>query len=357
MGLVIYAGTARGVIEIKEQSGDWSIGRRHFMPQWEITQLLVRDDGMLVASTRGDGVWTQQDRKGEGMAGGWAKLCYSRPGPGKTHTIAFDPEDEQTIYAGTEPIGLWVTHDGGKNWEPLPGLWNAPGVKETDYPVPFVEPHVRHIAIDPNNRNVLYASLQVGYVAKSVDRGVTWRVIDGGIDADVHTIIVHPKNSNKLFAATGGHGAREGVTKGKALYTSDDAGESWRPMATEFQEEYAVPIVMQPGNPDVLFSALAVGPAPFWRRPEGAKGRFISSRDGGRSWQQVALPDDRVGQEFPGSISFDPADPESVYMATNKGALYHSSDSGRKWQRVPIDLEKAGELTEIGLADMSIFHL
>ena len=78
MGLVIYAGTARGVIEIKEQNGDWSVGRRHFMPDWEVTQLLVRDNGMLVASTRGDGVWAQQDRKGEGMAGGWAKPPSSR---------------------------------------------------------------------------------------------------------------------------------------------------------------------------------------------------------------------------------------------------------------------------------------
>ena len=357
MGLVIYAGTGRGVIEIREQNGDWSIGRRHFMPQWEITQLLVRDTGMLVASTRGDGVWFQLDRKGEGMAGGWVKPCYGRPGPGKTHTIAIDPNDPATIYAGTEPIGLWVTHDSGKNWEPLPGLWNAPGVQQIDYPVPFVEPHVRHLAIDPNNSNILYASLQVGYLGKSIDRGVTWRVINGGIDADVHTIVVHPGNSNKLFAATGGHGAREGITRGRALYTSEDGGETWSPMATQFEEEYAVPIVMQPGHPDVLFSSVASGPAPFWRRPEGAKGRFIGSRDGGRHWEQIKLPDERVGQEFPGAIGFDPLDSDQVYMSTDKGALYHSADGGKRWNRVPVDLAKASELTEIGLSDMSIFHL
>ena len=357
MGVVIYAGTARGVIELREQCGEWTIGRRHFMPQWEITQLLTLDNDMLMASTRGDGVWVQLDRKGEGMAGGWVKPNYGRPGPGKTHAIAIDPEDRNTVYAGTEPIGIWVTHDAGSNWEPLTSLWNTPGVQQIDYPVPFVEPHVRHIAIDPNDRNVLYASLQVGFVAKSTDRGATWRVIEGGIDADVHTIVIDPKNSNRLFAATGGHDAREGRAKGKALYKSEDAGETWAPMATDFQEEYAVPIVMQPNNSDVLFSSLAVGPAPFWRRPEGAKGRFICTRDGGANWQQVRLPDDRVGQEFPGAISFDPEDSEGLYMSTNRGALYRSCDSGETWDRLPINLEDAGELTEIGLSDIRIFHL
>lgn len=356
MGVTIYAGTGRGVIAIAEQNGDWSIGRRRFMPEWEITQLVTRANGQIIASTRGDGVWLQLDKKGQGMSGGWAKPCYGRPGPGKTHSLAVDLDDPDTIYAGTEPMGFWVTHDAGKNWEMLPGLWNTPGVQEMTYPVSFVEPHVRHIAIDPSNPDIFYASLQVGYVAKSTNRGVTWRVIDGGIDADVHTIIVHPKNPKKLFAATGGHGSREGKTKGKALYTSDDAGETWTPMGLEFAEEYSLPLAMHPGNPDVMFSGLATGYPPLWRRPSGAEARFISSRDGGKTWQQVALPDAEVGQAFPGSIAFDPGDPDHVYMATDKGGLYHSGDSGKNWQRVPVDIAKAGGLTEVGFADMRIFH-
>lgn len=356
MGVVIYAGTSRGVIAITEQNGDWSIGRRRFMPEWAITQLLVRGTGQLLASTRGDGVWLQVDRKGEGMTGGWEKPCYGRPGPGKTHAIAIDPEDSDTIYAGTEPLDLWVTHDGGRSWQPLPGLRNVPGVVEMTYPVPMVEPHVRHLAIDPGNRNVLYASLQVGHLAKSTDRGATWKLFDGGIDPDVHTILVHPKNPNQLYAATGGHGSREGLTKGKALYRSENGGETWSPMATEFPEEYSLPLAMHPGDPNVLFSSVAMDPPPFWRRPGGAKARFITSRDGGRSWQQVSMPDAEVGPTFPGAIAFDPADPNDVYMSTDKGALYRSRDSGKSWARVPVDIGKIGDLTEIGLSDMKIFH-
>ena len=357
MGAVIFAGTGRGVVQLKEENGQWTIGPRRFMPEWEITQLLVDEKGELFAGTRGDGVWRQVDKSGEGRTGGWSKPCYGRPGPGKTHAIAVDPQDPDTIYAGTEPIGLWVTHDGGKNWEPMPSLWAIPAVREITYPVPFVEPHVRHIAIDPNNRDVIYVSLQVGYLAKSIDRGQSWRIIDGGIDADVHTIIVHPKNPNKLFAATGGHGCRQGVTNGKALYTSNDGGETWSPMATEFSEEYAVPLVMHPADPDVLFSSVAINPPPLWRGTGGAKARFISTRDGGRSWQQVALPDQRVGPEFPGAIAFDPQQPETMYMSTDKGAFYRSDDVGASWRVVPIDLSKASELTEIGLSDMKIFHV
>jgi hypothetical protein len=316
--------------------------------------LLVRDSGDVFASTRGDGVWQQVDKSGGGRTGGWAKPCYGRPGPGKTHAIAVDPQDPDTIYAGTEPIGFWVTHDAGKNWESLPALWAIPEVRAFGYPVPFVEPHVRHIAIDPNDRDVLYLSMQIGYVAKSTDRGRSWRIIDGGIDADVHTIVIHPKNSQKLFAATGGHGCRQGVTRGKALYTSDDGGETWSPMATEFVEEYSVSLVLHPEDPDALFSAVAVGPPPAWHRPDGAKARFIRSRDGGRSWQQVELPDANVGHEFPGAIAFDPSDVTRVFMSTDQGSFYRSADGGQRWSRVPVELDKVGDLTEIGLSDMKI---
>lgn len=357
MGTVIYAGTSRGVLAIKEQNGDWTVGERRFMPEWEITQLLVRGKDQLVSGTRGDGVWLQTDKSGEGRTGGWVKPCYGRPGPGKTHCIAVDPADPDTIYAGTEPIGLWVTHDGGRNWEPLPGLWNIPDVADITYPVPSVEPHVRRITIDPADRDVLYVALQVGYLAKSTDRGVTWRLLTGGIDADVHSILVRPDNPDRIYAATGGHGHRQGVTAGKALYASDDGGETWSPMATEFAQDYSLPMVMHPANPDVLFSSVANGPPPAWRRPSGAEARFITSKDGGRSWREVALPDDGVGKAFPGAIAFDSANPDDAYMSTDRGALYRSRDAGESWKRVPVDLAKAGGLTEIGLSDMKIFHV
>ena len=356
MGLLIYAGTGRGVIALTEQDGaGWEINERRCLPEWEITELVVNDSNRLIAGTRGDGMWLQVDTTWDGRTGGWKKPCYGRRGPGKVHCVTVDPEDPDTIYVGTEPVGIWVTHDGGENWDSLDGLWDIPSVPKMGYPVPSVEPHVRDITIDPKNRDVMYAALQVGYLTKSIDRGITWKLLNGGIDADVHTLVIRPDDSNHIYAATGGHGHRAGETAGKALYFSTDAGETWSPMADEFEQDYAVPLAMHPDNPDILLSAVANGP-PRWRRPSGAEARVIGSKDGGKSWHEVETSFEEVGPEFPGAISFDPANPDDVYMCTHKGNLFRSRSGGDDWERVPVDLAKFGGLAERGLSDIKIFH-
>jgi photosystem II stability/assembly factor-like uncharacterized protein len=351
MGVVIYAGSDRGIVAIKEQGkNDWQLNERIFLPGWEVTQLVLNGSGQLIAGTRGDGIWLQTDKSGEGRTGGWTKPNYGRPGPGKVHCVTVDPFDPDTIYVGTEPIGLYVTHDGGENWECLPGLRELPSVPEITYPVPSVEPHVRDITIDPKNRDVMYAALQVGYLAKSTDRGITWKLLTGGIDADVHTLVIPPEDPSRIYAATGGHGHRLGETVGKALYVSVDGGESWSPMATEFYQDYAVPLVMHPNDPDILFSSIANGP-PQWRRPSGAEACMIASRDGGKHWQETKTPFEEIGPEFPGAITIDPANPDDVYVCTHKGHMFRSRDCGDSWERMPVDLSRVG-----GLNDMMIFH-
>ena len=55
-----------------------------------------------------------------------------------------------------------------------------------------VEPHVREIAVDPKDSKKIYVALQVGYILKSRDGGASWKLLDKGLDADVHTIVATP---------------------------------------------------------------------------------------------------------------------------------------------------------------------
>jgi photosystem II stability/assembly factor-like uncharacterized protein len=213
---------------------------------------------------------------------------------------------------------------------------------------------VRDIVIDPTNRDVIYAAFQVGYLAKSTDRGKTWTLQDKGIDADVHTIIVRPQDPKRLYAATGGHGRRQGVTTGKALYASADGGLSWMPMANDFEQEYAVPMAMHPNDSNVLVSAIASGPPPEWRRPSGAEARLIESHDGGKSWTVMEGAPKEIGVEFPRAITFDPAEPDQLYICTDRGKLFRSGNGGKDWSLIPADLSKAGFIAE--RSNIEIFH-
>ena len=68
------------------------------------------------------------------------------------------------------------------------------------------------------------------------------------------------------------------------------------------------------------------------RRPvygfDSSNGRFLASREGGRSWSELPQP--------PGTLvdlAIHPSDPERLVAATDSG-LSASSDAGRSWRRL-----------------------
>ena len=122
--------------------------------------------GRIFAGTRGDGVWLSED-----FGRTWTKPCYGKRGPGKVRCVAVHPRNLDTIYAGCEPIDVYVSFDAAKNWQRLDSVRNTPGVAQFGYPLANVEPHVRDIVFDMANPEILYAALQVGFMLKSADCG------------------------------------------------------------------------------------------------------------------------------------------------------------------------------------------
>jgi hypothetical protein len=89
-------------------------------------------------------------------------------GNGRVNCIAFDPIDHNTIWVGSPAGGLWKSIDGGSNW-----------TTNTDN-LPVIG--VSHIAIDPNNNQIMYIVTGDTYatdtysigILKSNDGGLTW---------------------------------------------------------------------------------------------------------------------------------------------------------------------------------------
>ena len=84
---------------------------------------------------------------------------------------------------------------------------------------------------------------------KTTDGGETWRLLDNGLDEDVHAIIVDPRDTRRLYISSGGEGMRSGKAPGRSLYRSLDGGESWLPIALEFENEYSVGSPTTPPTP------------------------------------------------------------------------------------------------------------
>ena len=272
MASILYLGTDEGVVTLKSEDGrSWKV-EHHGLKDWEVPEVAVSPSApnKVFAGTRGDGVWLSED-----FGATWSKPCYGKRGPGKVRCLTIDPRDPNTIYAGTEPIDVFISRDGAKSWKRLDSVWNIPSVSTITYPVATVEPHVRDITIDPKEPNTMYVALQVGYMIKTKDGGATWELLNRNLDCDVHTIVLHPEDSNKIFIATGGHDCRAGKAPGRALYYSSNGGESWAPMAAEFKEEYSVPLTIHPKRPDVIYSAVANGQPGQWRKRRRARRRSL----------------------------------------------------------------------------------
>jgi len=341
MSTVLYLGTGEGVVTlVRDRAGSWEL-KNQGLKGWAVQEVAVVPGApnKLLAATRGDGVWSS-----ENFGATWKKPCYGSRGPGKVQCLAFDPETPDRVYAGCEPIDIFVSDDLGAHWERLDSVWDIPSVASIDYPLPTVEPHVRDITIDPKDPSTIYAALQVGSILKSTDRGASWKLIEKGFDSDVHTIVVDPTRTDTVLIATGGHEARRERSPGRALYKSDDGGGSWMAVGMEFSQEYSVPLAMHPRNPKVLFSALADGNPGQWRRPSGADSVMIRTIDGGSSWQRLTKGLDGLGAYFPAAFAFDEAHPDHLYSALNTGKLLASKDNGDSWTAVNVNLPGVSDM-------------
>jgi len=339
---LLYLATGNGVFTVKrEGGGDWRVEGQS-LTDWAVPKLGVLPDqpNVVYAGTRGDGVWVSED-----FGKSWSKPCYGKPGPGKVRCVTVDSSRSKTIYAGAEPIDIFISEDAGKNWARVDSLRKIPWVETVLYPVSTVEPHVRDIALDPKNPGTLYAALQVGFIVKSADGGASWRILNRGLDADVHTIVVNPENTKRLLIATGGHDYRRGVAPGRALYMSEDGGESWTPTATDFAQEYSVPLALHPKNPDVIYSAIANGPPGQWRgRPKGAESLVIRTKDGGRKWEPLNGRLSDTGRSFAEAIAFDESNPDHIYLGLKNGEIYMSEDGGDSWAQLGVKLPSISDM-------------
>jgi photosystem II stability/assembly factor-like uncharacterized protein len=345
MDSVLYIGTDQGMVMARSRDqGAWEVVE-HGLETWAVPELAVSPDGAnkVFAGTRGDGAWLSKD-----FGKSWAKPNYGKKGPGKVCCVTVDPHDSRRIYAGCEPIDIFVSEDEGKSWSRLDAIWDIPFVATVPYPVPSVEPHVRDIVIDPSNPDIIYAALQVGYIVKSTDRGKSWTLLNDNFDCDVHTIVIDPSDPHRLIIATGGHDARTGDAPGRALYVSEDGGETWSPAADNFTQEYSVPLAIDPQNPNLLYSAIANGQPPRWRqRPTGAESAVIRSVDGGINWERIG--EGIESEKFPEAIAVDGVVPGRVYAACRNGDFYTSDDSGTSWREMGIRLD-VDDLSSIQVA-------
>lgn len=264
--------------------------------------------------------------------------------------MSVDPEDPKKIYVGTEHSGLFYTRDGGAHWhraEPntpkmmlfsalalnggvmvgtVPsavyrsknGGWEElAGVRlhsagASFPPSPELQSRARYLTFDPENKNRLYAGIEVGGMVFSDDSGKNWQPANAGLtDMDIHEVLASRENSGMVFLACG-----------EACFRSPDRAGHWKNISPK-THDYGISVAEDKNG--VVYVGAAKGRPNLWIRDQGAMAAIFRSLDKGSNWEKVI--DNLNG----GVMHMCPTpDGNGMVAGTSDGSLFMIDDSGAR---------------------------
>ncbi len=235
-------------------------------------------------------------------------------------------------YMGAAGGGVWKTEDAGSSWENI-----SDG---------FFGGSIGAVEVSPSNPNVIYVgggevtvrgNVSHGYgMWKSVDAGKTWKFIGLEDSRRIPRIRIHPTNPDVVYAAVLGH--LYGPNQERGVFKSVDGGTTWKRVLFANEDAGAVDLVIDPGNPDVLYAATwNVLRTPYSLESGGEGSGIWKSNDGGESWADITrnegLPKGTIGIC---GVSVSPVDSNRVWamVEAENGGLFKSDNAGETWSRV-----------------------
>ena len=264
---------------------------------------------------------------------------------GRTVAISGVPGQPNVFYMAPNNGGVWKTTDFGRTWNPIFDDQRSGSIGA--------------LAVAPSSPDTIYVGsgeglrrpdLSVGDgIYKSTAAGRSWQHLgqdgSGLRDAQqISSIIVDPKDPNRLFVAALGH--PYGPNSERGVYRSLDGGQTFQRVLYKDENAGGMDLVFDPGNSQMIFASLWASRRPPWTTGGGYNGPgsgLYKSTDGGNTWRQLTkgLPGEAEGIGRIGP-AVSPSDPERMYAwvtaekadSTKGTGLYRSDDAGESWQLV-----------------------
>lgn len=348
-GLVLMAGTRKGAffLESNDDRSDWTVSGPS-LKGWKVSNLQVdpRSDGRLFAavshfvygptihrSRDGGQSWTQVDQS-PAFSGDDSRdlnqIWTLTPGP---------PSQPETLYAGVDDVGLFVSHDGGNHWAELEGLTDH---QTRDRWMGGKGGLCCHsILVDPEKPERIWVGISAVGVFRTTDGGTTWTLQNDGLatvgedePADslgscVHRLIHDPANPDHLFQQN--H---------MGVYRSRDGGDLWEPIHDDLPSRFGFPMVMHPRDSRTLYTVPLESDE--YRMAADGSPAVYRTRDAGDSWDRLdnGLPTKSWLTVLRHAMTTDPLEPAGVYVGTTGGRIHYSTDGGDTWATVDCHLPR-----------------
>lgn len=303
------------------------------------------NEDRIYAATFGEGLWKTENR-GEN----WERIGLPdmvTPGSeqtgiysSKVTSVAVSPKriinGNHVVYAGTEPSMLYYSEDLGENWIEFKGIQDMPSKQFWSFP-PRPHTHfVRWITPSYSDKDHLAISIEAGAVLHTNNHGMLWHDRPEISPIDTHTLLAHPSVPNKLYAANGdgSWGSREGHSYAE----SDDGGETWQFKSEGLESHpYLYNMVLNSENPNDRLVSASRSAAKAHRSPAYST---VYRKIDDEQWTEIASGLPREGA-FTHHLAEDPAESGAYYALNNFGIFYLSAGAD-EWERLPIDSEEFG---------------
>lgn len=265
-------------------------------------------------------------------------MRYRLVGPfrgGRSAAVTGVPGKPMLYYFGGTGGGVWRTTDGGASWHNISdgffgGSIGAVTVAESDPNVIYVGGGEKTVRGNVSHGDGVW---------KSLDAGKTWKHLGLADTHHIPRIRVHPKNPDLVYVAALGH--LHGKNAERGVFRSTDGGATWKKVLFVNDEVGVVDLVMDPGNPRVLYAgAWRIKRTPYSLESGGPGSGLWKSTDGGDAWQEITrnkgLPQGIVGIV---GVSVSSLDPERVWaiIEASDGGVFRSDDGGKTWTRTSED--------------------
>lgn len=296
-----------GAVYVSSDGGTSWANRTGLLPQNPMNDAAHDGTRMYIAGgmqfgSQGVGLYTSTN---DGVT--WVNLSNTFPSL-YIQDIEIDPNDNNTILAGSIDQGLFMSTDAGANWTFGAGGSSGLALKEASY--------------EPGSSTDIYLGATSNAVWKSTDSAASFAPSSVGIgQLNVMAIASNPLNSREMAIAF------EGQNNG-GLYSTLDGGQTWT-LENVPGTRYGEVAFAQDGT----LYAISTGPSSV--APEG-----LYRRDGG-SWTCLGPDQGTYYESDLIALAFSLTDPDLIVatgadfgVAGFEGTIWLTDDAGDNWTKV-----------------------
>ena len=225
---------------------------------------------------------------------------------GWINQMIIHPTKPNVFYTATEGTGVLVSEDSGSTWVPKNnGLIQASEGTVSGY-------HIRCLAIDPANPEIMYAGMAAFGVFKTTDGGENWSTMNELLgDTFTKVMAIHPNKQDVLYLGTDGGG----------MYQRTSDSSEWEEIIEGMKNTYIKALVMDPKDPNMMYA--------------GTDGGVSKTTNGGDAWVQV---NNGLTTRYILSLAIDPENTNILYAGTDNAGLFMTEDGGDNWISIGGDI-------------------